>query len=182
MSEYTDIVEPLTWTKGTEGAILSLTEQALVWSARTWVIHYHRGSDPYPAIDPVFRLLNAPAVPVALNRFLAMLSVHAVRPIEIRCTKHAGVSRDEIRLLVAIGSAQHARPLSQTSLVVERTIATWFDKVGSCSGRDTLFDLAYQLTAAGIDIPLRSYEPTAAPPNPALSQEHVTLSRRMPKR
>ena len=180
MSKYTDIVEPLTWTQGTEGAILSLTEQVLVWSARTWVIQYHRGSNPYPAIGPVFRLLNAPAVPVALNRFLEILGVHAVRPIEIRCAKQAGVSRDEIRLLVAIGSAQHARLLSQTSLAVERTIATWFDQAGRCPGRNTLFDLADQLTAAGIDIPLRSYESAAEPLNPGPSQECVTLRRRMP--
>lgn len=160
MSNSADIVEPLTWTQGTEGVILSLTEQVLVWSARTWVIHYHRGSDPYPAIDPVFQLLNAHAVPAALNRFLAILGVHAVRPIEIRCAKQAGVSRDEIRLLVSIGSAQHARLISQTSITVERTIATWFDPAGRGQGRDILFYLADQLTAAGIDIPLRSYELT----------------------
>lgn len=86
---------------------LSLGEQLLLWSLRSWDEAVRQRRCPLCAIQEPFALIKAEPVAEALHRSFVLLLRPRSRPLDLHPPRAGVVGEDESRFLLAAGAAFH---------------------------------------------------------------------------
>ncbi len=86
---------------------LTLGEQLLLWSLRSWVEATREGRCPLCEITEPFALIKAEAIAEALHRSFLLLLRPSDRGLRVRYPRCCTIAEDESRILLAAGAAFH---------------------------------------------------------------------------